>query len=174
MNKQTEALKLAFEALEWQKAREALNAIKEALVEPNQALDKFFEVENELGLHYDEKPEQKPVVGKKTWFEDGKVVTQYLTAKDIYKEPEQEPEQEPVAWGYRSKDGEIYDCISPETHADAEGDYKVPLYTNPPKREWVGLTDEEITELRLKTFDARATNYEAYRVIEAKLKEKNT
>jgi hypothetical protein len=41
------------------------------------------------------------------------------------------------------------------------------------KREWVGLTDEEITELRLKTFDAVATNYESYRAIEAKLKAKN-
>ena len=42
-----------------------------------------------------------------------------------------------------------------------------------PKRQWVGLTDEEITELRLKTFDAVATNYESYRAIEAKLKAKN-
>ena len=41
------------------------------------------------------------------------------------------------------------------------------------KTEWVGLTDEEITEIRLKTFDAVATNYEVYRAIEAKLKEKN-
>jgi hypothetical protein len=41
------------------------------------------------------------------------------------------------------------------------------------RREWVGLTDEEITEIRLKMFDAFATNYEAYRAIEAKLKEKN-
>ena len=39
---------------------------------------------------------------------------------------------------------------------------------------WVGLTDEEITEIRLKMFDVVATNYEAYRAIEAKLKEKNT
>ena len=43
-----------------------------------------------------------------------------------------------------------------------------------PKREWVGLTDDEIIEIRLKTFDAIATNYEVYRAIEAKLKEKNT
>jgi hypothetical protein len=43
-----------------------------------------------------------------------------------------------------------------------------------PKREWVGLTDEEIHEIRLKTLDSVATNYEAYRAIEAKLKEKNT
>jgi hypothetical protein len=42
------------------------------------------------------------------------------------------------------------------------------------KREWVGLTDEEITEIRLKTFDAIATNQEIYKVIEAKLKDKNT
>ena len=42
------------------------------------------------------------------------------------------------------------------------------------QRVWVGLTDEEITELRLKTLDAVATNHEVYRAIEAKLKEKNT
>ena len=40
-------------------------------------------------------------------------------------------------------------------------------------REWEGLTDAEITEIRLKTFDAVATNYEVYQAIEAKLKEKN-
>jgi hypothetical protein len=40
-------------------------------------------------------------------------------------------------------------------------------------RPWVGLTDEEIQEIRLKTFDAVATNHEVYRAIEAKLKEKN-
>ena len=41
-------------------------------------------------------------------------------------------------------------------------------------RPWVGLTDEEIAEIRLKTFDSVATNYEVYQAIEAKLKEKNT
>ena len=40
-------------------------------------------------------------------------------------------------------------------------------------RPWVGLTDQEIAEIRLKTFDAVATNHEVYRAIEAKLKEKN-
>ena len=52
------------------------------------------------------------------------------------------PEQEPVAWGFRHHDGAIYDCISPEAHADCEGEYNVPLYDAPPKRPWVGLTDE--------------------------------
>ena len=41
-------------------------------------------------------------------------------------------------------------------------------------RPWVGLTEEEVSEIRLKTFDAVVTNYEVYRAIEAKLKEKNT
>lgn len=41
------------------------------------------------------------------------------------------------------------------------------------QRPWVGLTDQEIAEIRLKTFDAVATNHEVYRAIEAKLKEKN-
>ena len=40
-------------------------------------------------------------------------------------------------------------------------------------RQWEGLTGEEITEIRLKTFDAIATNHEVYQAIEAKLKEKN-
>jgi hypothetical protein len=34
-------------------------------------------------------PEQEPVVGTKTWFEDGKVVTQYLHPSDIYIDPPQ-------------------------------------------------------------------------------------
>jgi hypothetical protein len=42
------------------------------------------------------------------------------------------------------------------------------------ERPWVGLTDGEITELRLKTLDAVATNHEVYQAIEAKLRSKNT
>jgi hypothetical protein len=41
-------------------------------------------------------------------------------------------------------------------------------------KEWVGLTDEDIEEIRLNTFDAVATNHEVYRIIEAKLKELNS
>ena len=50
---------------------------------------------------------------------------------------------EPVAWGYISDDGGIYDCISPEEHDRAEGDYNIPLYTHP-----ADLTDKEIWEVR--------------------------
>ena len=54
---------------------------------------------------------------------------------------------------------------------DAES--RVSKFIDASMRKWVGLTDEEITEIRLKTFDAVATNYEVYRAIEAKLKDKN-
>jgi len=83
---------------------------------------------------------------------------------------DQKPAQEPVAWGYRSNDGEIYDCISPEAHEYAKGDYTVPLYTAPQQRPWVGLTDEEISA----TSKGHIVRNTFARAIEAKLKEKNT
>jgi hypothetical protein len=46
-----------------------------------------------------------------------------------------------------------------------------PLYTAPPKREWVGLTDEEIHDMNGYEEDRRM--YRFARAIEAKLKEKN-
>ena len=51
---------------------------------------------------------------------------------------------------------------------------KIPLYTTPPKREWVGLTDEEINSVCYKRdWTAPWTNTTFARAIEAKLKEKN-
>jgi hypothetical protein len=51
---------------------------------------------------------------------------------------------------------------------------KIPLYTSPPKREWVGLTDEEVSYCRYAaTFcDELDTAYMA-ELIEKDLKEKN-
>ena len=66
-------------------------------------------------------------------------------------------EQKPVAW----KD-KIYGNLH---HADY-GD-SIPLYTTPPSREWVGLSDEEIEELY------GDCSIEYFRDIEAKLREKN-
>lgn len=42
------------------------------------------------------------------------------------------------------------------------------LFTSPPKREWVGLTDEEYQQIQREYFQA-----DQWRGIEAKLKEKN-
>jgi hypothetical protein len=48
------------------------------------------------------------------------------------------------------------------------------LYTTPPQRTWVGLTDEEIEKHWKKQVGTVRPNYSFTRAIEAKLKEKNT
>ena len=49
---------------------------------------------------------------------------------------------------------------------------KIPLYTAPPKKEWVGLTDQEIHEI--DGYEEDRKMYRFARAIEAKLREKNT
>jgi len=52
---------------------------------------------------------------------------------------------------------------------------KIPLYTAPPKKRWVGLTDQEINSVCYKRdWTAPWTDETFARAIEAKLKEKNT
>ena len=88
------------------------------------------------------------------------------------------PAQEPVAWRrsdkHRTAPNYEYEDGITSFRYDPSAE---PLYTAPPQREWVGLTDEERSkiwggiikyapsEMRIKDF-AQA--------IEAKLKEKNT
>jgi len=86
---------------------------------------------------------------------------------------------EPVAWMYpddlkRFETSETFaqaysiEVVSP-THGET-----VPLYTTPPQRTWVGLTDEEINSVRYKRdWTAPWTDTTFARAIEAKLKEKN-
>jgi hypothetical protein len=81
-----------------------------------------------------------------------------------------QPEQEPIGWADRfefDKEGHDFWC---NRQKPASGG--VPLYTAPPKREWVGLTDEEVDAL-LGKLSLGAVD-EDVRTIEAKLKEKNT
>lgn len=78
-------------------------------------------------------------------------------------------EHEPVAWITDGGKGDL------GWRKTTEKD--IPLYTAPPKKEWVGLTDEEIHEVVSKkwwdwedAFDIEGFS----RAIEAKLKEKNS
>ena len=68
-----------------------------------------------------------------------------------------------------TQEDEEFQRISREIKRRLEEDDDIQDYKKP----WVGLTDKEIEELRLKTNDAIATNYEIYKAIERKLKEKN-
>ena len=75
--------------------------------------------------------------------------------------------KEPVAWMHISAVGNVYFRKKPQ---DAVFNPQ-PLYTTPPQREWVGLTDEEIDEA-LNVYNSFGGRLDA-RKIEAKLKEKN-
>ncbi len=87
-----------------------------------------------------------------------------------------EEKQEPVAWMFVNEDGE---CEQIEYGPVFDDPGVTPLYTSPPKRQWVGLTDEEIQDLGYLSEKFDASNSEWFdrwgfaRAIEAKLKEKN-
>lgn len=77
------------------------------------------------------------------------------------------PEQEPVAWMSPGK--ERLEFSRKDT---VYGSHTIPLYTTPPRREWVGLTEEEIYPLYSEP-SSDAEMVEFARAIEAKLREKN-
>jgi hypothetical protein len=95
-----------------------------------------------------------------------------------------QPEQEPVAW-MDPNSGEVCRAHWLESHApERDVDrFSCPLYTHthPPRREWRGLTEEEIQSViqleREKRFQRRPplplSMTELSHAIEAKLKEKN-
>jgi hypothetical protein len=80
-----------------------------------------------------------------------------------------EPEQEPVAWLSTDSIGERHLCFD----KPLDNDPVQPLYTTPPQRTWVGLTDEEYAHITDTVFHTGQGLVAYYKAIEAKLKEKN-
>ena len=79
-------------------------------------------------------------------------------------------QQEPVAWMHTTGTGHVYFRKKPQDKVFNPQ----PVYTVPPKREWVGLTDEEINSVRYsRDWTADWTDTTFARAIEAKLREKN-
>ena len=78
------------------------------------------------------------------------------------KEALAQPEQEPVAW--MDEDGDVLSA----SVVSGKGLRNIPLYTTPPQRTWVGLSDEERQEIALEV------PIDAVFITEAKLKDKNT
>jgi hypothetical protein len=74
--------------------------------------------------------------------------------------------QEPVAWMYVNKDGE---CEQIEYGEPIDDPSITLLYAAPPKREWLGLTDEDRQELAAEQHSWEGLCF----AVEAKLKEKN-
>jgi hypothetical protein len=79
-----------------------------------------------------------------------------------------QPEPKPVAWLKKDRSSIEVSIMSAEYMKNAGFE---PLYTAPPQREWVGLTDED----RMICEQSAKGNYFALcAAVEAKLKEKNT
>ena len=83
------------------------------------------------------------------------------------KKPHQE-KQEPMAWMHKFIEGNVITHIPADIGRHPER--WTPLYTSPPKREWVGLTAYEIQEIH--SGNQHWGNFAC--AIEEKLKEKNT
>ena len=86
-----------------------------------------------------------------------------------------EVSQEPVAWMYEW-DGRMHLTFTDQRFVEEAHPHfnkSTPLYTTPPQRTWVGLTDEE----RLEAAEIDGADewfWKVCKAIEAKLKEKNT
>jgi hypothetical protein len=86
----------------------------------------------------------------------------------------EQPEQEPVAWCDIEEDGTIHGL----RYWSEPGRREHALYTHPPRREWRGLTEEELRRLwRESTFRGNGGQIdwftEGARVAEAALRSKN-
>ena len=84
-------------------------------------------------------------------------------------------EQEPVAWRYKYPDG-VWRFSNGERVNGSDSIKSQALYAAPPKREWVGLTDDEVSEIidREIGFNSCWGPEEAFaRAVEQALKEKN-
>lgn len=92
---------------------------------------------------------------------------QISKAINACKEALEQLAQEPVAWMDKDTGG----ITSKKEVADKFG-IDIPLYTHP--HQWQELTDDEIAEIIGEPIDVMYSgDYEAYRAIEAKLKDKN-
>jgi hypothetical protein len=91
----------------------------------------------------------------------------------------EQPEPEPVAWMVYTQDGKSV-CVT-DNPADFIEWRSFPLYTHPPRREWRGLTEEEIWACNRAQSDEEFYHIcvdhqhvpDFSRAIEAALKERN-
>ena len=89
--------------------------------------------------------------------------TKYAETIEALRQALAQPEQEPLVWMNK------YGHVSSEQTEE----YNAPLYTAPPKREWVGLTIDEVLNLLPSSEWKADVTLIFSKAIEAKLKEKN-
>lgn len=155
-----------------QKEDRAIAALRQALAQPERVQFKCTVVD-------DDHPNGVPLSqwGKQPTLEQTISMTEYKRLQDLVTSQgirlmeyeSAHPKQEPFCY----YDGRNIVGKEFADHSDV-----FPLYTAPPKRKWVGLSDEEMRALKQKSVDdgmsRLVSDFEYIRSIEAKLKEKNT
>jgi hypothetical protein len=159
-----EAMKMALEALEL--PLEALvnlcnnsadYSTRDEVIAAEAALERLYKARKSVSEAEKQEPVAWSVLDRRTgkhWYtHESKYTAQYYANEYSHREPDNTPSM-----------------------------VVTPLYTAPPQREWVGLTEDEAIEVRIKCVNTPkelahleygwAVNYA--RAIEAKLKEKNT
>jgi hypothetical protein len=109
-------------------------------------------------------------------WERGAYAEEYPTEIEALRQALAQPEQEPVAYKYTHKTNPLVFYFTERKGKDVTQNPDVietALYTAPPKREWVGLTDDE--RLSLIAFEPHPlmNRTSIVHAVEAKLKEKN-
>ena len=96
-------------------------------------------------------------------------------AIEVLRQALAQPEQEPVAWMVLTQDDKKLMLWGQEKPPIFDAPVKlIPLYTAPPKREWVGLTQEEVQEIAKQLIDDAAYCSTHFAIaIEAELRRKN-
>ena len=157
-----EALKLALEALESCGWNDGYNGKTQYFddLEVGNAITALREVLD----HIEERLEMVEPA------QERRVQQQFMDEEVLYlytprREALDEPVQEPTCW--MTPDGEGWRMRTSPPINDVPLGW-MPLYSSPPRREWVGLTDEEI-----KSIDWMQGGLALARTVEAKLKEKN-
>ena len=90
-----------------------------------------------------------------------------------------EEEDEPVAWMFQHEETGRTMCVDAQQleWGFEKGNPRLkkiaPLYTTPPQRTWVGLTDEEKQEIYKQADEENWHDQPLLETVEAKLKEKN-
>ena len=180
---------------DWLDSKAAITSLRQAIAEAEQEpvafaahgvvnwiADKQFMHEAELYTHPPAQSEQEPVAwnrGVPPVHPQQKEGETFIVSYEATKP--RHTEQEPAAWQVMVEDEAMKEfpikdmahdwCLHQKLSGSPHSYWIRPLYTTPqPQRTWVGLTDDEYTELWGKRPDL--LNF--FRKIEAKLKEKNT
>jgi len=96
-----------------------------------------------------------------------------LAQPSLAEQPAQQ-EQEPVAWLYPEGLEALKDFKCWTAYPTRHDDCTIPLFTTPPQRTWVGLSEEDIESI-FNNWPTYHLDHEDFaRAIEAKLREKNS